>query len=834
VASKNTSLITAITIFLSATLLAQQPEKPSASEIHHNLQKLNFLGTMLYVAAHPDDENTWLISHFANDIKARAAYLSLTRGDGGQNEIGTEIREFLGIIRTQELLAARRMDGGRQFFTRANDFGYSKHPDETLTIWNKEEVKEDIVRAIRKWKPDIIINRFDHRTPGSTHGHHTSSAILSHEVFEAVGDASQYPEIAKKYGVWKPKRLFFNTYFSFFRNRKPLTEEEKVNIVEVETGSYFSDLGLSNGEIASLSRSNHKSQGFGSSGVRGNRMEHLEFLKGDFPKNKSDLFDGINTTWSRVEGGDAIGRILYQVEKDFDFRNPSASVPQLVKAYDLIKKLQDDHWRTVKLAEIEQIIMDCSGLFLEAVADQQTVAPKGELKVTVEAINRSAIPMKLHSMSSPVISFPSQFAASPLTENKKVTMISVEGTFKGSTYSTPYWLNREGTIGMYRVDNADDIGKPERDMLFPVSFNLTIAGIPISITKNIVYKFNDAQRGEVYRPFEVLPPVTASIPEKVQIFSSESSRDIPVVVRAGRDKLTGTVTLQHPKGWTVSPASQTFTMENKGSSTTLVFKVTPPKTQSEGFVTPLLQVGDAFYDKELFTIDYEHIPFQNVLMPSKAKVVRIPLERKGDNIGYIKGAGDLIPESLQQIGYNVTTISPDQISTAKLQQFDAVVVGVRAYNFVEELKFKKEDLNNYVSNGGTLILQYNKSRGLITDDFAPYTLKLSRDRVTDEFSKVTILNPKHPAFTTPNRITEKDFEGWVQERGLYFPNEWAPEFTPLLGMNDKGAPETKGSLLVAKHGKGHYVYTGLSFFRELPAGVPGAYRLFANLLSLGN
>ncbi|MEM7185466.1 MAG: PIG-L family deacetylase [Bacteroidota bacterium] len=812
---------------------AQQPEKPSASEIYNDIQKLNFLGSALYVAAHPDDENTRLISFLANDVKARTAYLSLTRGDGGQNLIGPEIRELLGVIRTQELLAARRTDGGSQLFSRANDFGYSKHPDETLSIWNEEEVMSDVVRAIRKFKPDIIVNRFNHENPGSTHGHHTASAMLSFEAFDLVGDAGKYPESAAEFGVWQPKRLFFNTSWWFYGSRENFAKADKSDLVEVETGSYYSSLGLSNGEIASLSRSMHKSQGFGSTGSRGSQTEYLKFLKGDFPKDKTNAFDGINTTWSRLEGGEAIGAILSQVEANFDFTKPSASVPELIKAYGLIKNLKDTHWRTLKLAEIENIILSCAGVYLEAVADRQSTAPNGSVVVTAEVINRSNIPMQLNSITSEVIQFPSQFAPTPLVENEKQLMKSTENTFTGTQISTPYWLREPGTLGMYQVDDTSLIGLPERDLQFPVTFHLTIAGAPMDVTKNMVYKFTDPVKGEVYRPFEVLPEVTSSIPEKVLIFSTEEAREVPVEIRAGRENITGTVTLQHPKGWLVSPAQHTFSLDAVGATQTVLFKVTPPQGKSEGSIKSLVQVGDRYHNNELITIDYDHIPYQSVLLPSTARVVRIPIQKKGEQIGYIEGAGDAIPESLEQIGYSVTTIEVSDISEAYLEQFDAVVVGIRAYNTVPELAFKQPALHSYVSNGGTLLLQYNTSHRLITKDLAPFPITLSRERVTDEFSEVEILANDHPALNSPNKITMADFDGWVQERGLYFPSEWSSEFTPILSMNDKGAPASKGSLLIAQYGKGHYVYTGLSFFRELPAGVSGAYRLFANLISLG-
>jgi hypothetical protein len=576
----------------------------------------------------------------------------------------------------------------------------------------------------------------------------------------------------------------------------------------------------------------HKSQGFGSTGSRGSQTEYLEFLKGDFPKN-NDLFEGIDTSWSRIEGGASIGVILYQVEKDFNFKDPSESIPQLLKAYNLIKELPAGFWKERKLKSITQLISDCAGLYLEAVASEQTTTPKGSVQVTTEAINRSSVAIKLNSITSPIIQFPSQLVATNLNPNEKETMESVENTFSATRFTAPYWLNEKGSLGMYKVSDKSLIGLPEEETQFPVSFNLTIEGTQISIIKNIIYKFNDPVKGEVYRPFQVLPDATSSIPEKVLIFATADAKQIPVKVRAGRDNISGTVSMQHPKGWVVSPSQHIFNLERQGEEQAFLFNVTPPSGQSEGLLKPLLNIGDVFLTNELISIDYDHIPFQSVLMPSEAKVVRINIKKKGQNIGYINGAGDAIPESLKQIGYDVATILPSDITEEKLKQFDAIVVGIRAYNTVPELAFSQTALNNYVANGGTLLLQYNTNRRLVTEDIAPYQIKLSRDRVTDELSEVQILEPNHSVLNYPNKITLTDFDNWVQERGLYFPGEWADEFKPILGMSDKGYPQTKGSLLVAKHGKGYYIYTGLSFFRELPAGVPGAYRLFANLLSIG-
>lgn len=810
---------------------AQSPQKPTASQLFHDLQKLNFLGSALYIAAHPDDENTRLISWLSNDIKARTAYLSLTRGDGGQNLVGPEIRELLGVIRTQELLVARRTDGGQQFFTRANDFGYSKHPDETLAIWNKEEVLSDVVRTIRKFKPDLIINRFNHRNPGTTHGHHTASAMLSFEAFDIVGDASKYPETVSEFGIWQPKRLFFNTSWWFYGSREKFAEADKTNLVEIECGSFYPALGLSNGEIASLSRSMHKSQGFGSSGSRGSQTEWLEFLKGEFPRDKANLFDGINTTWSRVDGGDAIGAILKPLEDNFNFENPSSMIPMLLQAYELVKMLKDDHWRRIKKVHLEKLILDCSGVFLETVANTNAINPSGSYEVTIEAINRSTYPVVLHSVTTPSgkVVVNEMTALNPNQRYNFTETIISENT----KTSAPYWLNEKGTLGMYKAPKAL-IGVPETPAPEQLVFNLSFSRIMISVTRNTIYKFTDPVKGEVYQPLEVLPEVTTSIPEKVLIFSSTAAKEVPVIVRAGRDNVNGIVQINHPEGWTITPEQQTFELSRQGETQTLLFKVTPPNNQSEGYLRPLVILGSKFFDKELITIDYEHFPLQRVLLPSEAKVVRINIQKKGQNIGYIEGAGDAIPESLRYIGYDVTTITPEEITSEKLNQFDAIVIGIRAYNIVPQLAFKQDILHDYVKQGGVMLVQYNTNRRLVTDNLAPYSLKLSRDRVTDENSEVTILEPNHRVLTYPNKITEADFDGWVQERGLYFPDSWDESFTPILAMKDKDYPETKGALLVAKYGDGYYVYTGLSFFRELPAGVAGAYRLFANLLSLGN
>lgn len=819
-----------LSFFCSTLFFAQAPKKLTSGEIYEGIQKLNFLGTVLYIAAHPDDENTRLISYFANDVKAQTAYLSLTRGDGGQNLIGPELRELLGVIRTQELLAARRIDGGEQFFTRANDFGYSKHPDETLDIWNEDEVLKDVVAIIRKFKPDVIVNRFNHRTPGTTHGHHTSSAVLSVEAFDLAAK-NTYKTHLKNDKTWQPKRLFFNTSWWFYGSQENFDKADKTNLLSIDIGTYYVNKGLSNSEIASLSRSQHQSQGFGSTGSRGSVTEYLEFLKGDFPTNKT-VFDGIDTSWNRVAEGKPIGKLLKQVEEEFNFNNPSASIPKLVEAYELIQNLKDEQWKQIKTKEIKTIIAACAGLFLEVVAKEPTATLNSKVAITIEAINRSPYNVTLNSIFIP--SEQKEIAKSISLKNnigfEKSSEIQISNEEK---YTSPYWLHKKGTLGMYNVSNEGYIGLPETPHSLNVRFDIAFGNTVIPMYKNVVFKYNDPVKGEVYKPFEILPEISASFIENVFIFSEENSQKIKVKVKAGKNNIEGKLTLCTPKYWKVLPEFQSFNLVQKGEEQQFEFEVFPPKTQSEGLISPLIEIDGKSFTNDLIEIDYNHIPFQSIVMPSEAKVVRLNIQKKGQLIGYIQGAGDAVPTSLRQIGYTVVELNDDDITPEKLENFDAVVLGIRAYNTNERAKFYQKHLHNYVNNGGTLIAQYNTNHRLQVDEVAPYPLKLSRDRVTEENAEVHIINPTHKLLNFPNKITAKDFEGWTQERGLYFPDEWDANFEAILSMNDKDESPKKGSLLVAKYGEGNFIYTGLSFFRELPEGVSGAYKLFANMLSVG-
>ena len=815
-------------------LLAQAPQMRTSADIYESIKKLNVLGSALYIAAHPDDENTRMISYLANERLVEATYLSLTRGDGGQNLIGPEIAELLGVIRTEELLAARRVDGGHQWFTRANDFGYSKHPDETLQIWNKEEVLADVVWAIRSIQPDVIINRFDHNSAGQTHGHHTSSAILSMEAFDLAGDPNAFPEQLKYVEPWQPKRLYFNTSWWFYGSQENFEKADKSNLVTVDAGVYFPAKGKSNGEIAAESRSMHKCQGMGSTPSRGSSLEYLEPLKGSRPTQNDDLFSGIDISWSRLPGGGKVKTLIDKAIQTFQYDNPQASIPVLLDIEQAIESLPDSHWKAHKVEEIHEVIEACMGLFLQATASDFSAAPGQPVDLTLELINRSSVPAELISLAflpgngdttTQILLQPN----TPLTLHRKVTVPDNAG------YTSPYWLDGAYPLGLYNVTDQALRGKPETPRLLRVRFNLEVQGVPVSWTKDVVYKSTDRVKGEVYRPFEVLPPVFVKIKDPVYVFGDNAPKMIQVVVKAGKAGVSGTVLPVIPEGWMVEPAEQAYSIPLKDQEQTLDFRLFPPEVQSEGWMKVIANCEGKAYQQELVRISYDHIPEQTVLRRAQSRLARIDLKKAGDRIGYIMGAGDEMPSSLEAIGYQVDLLDPNEVDADRLQGYDAVVMGIRAYNTIERIRFIQPGLLSYVEQGGTLIVQFNTTRGLAipVEEIAPFPLKLSHDRVTVEEAPVTFLQPEHTVLNFPNKITQKDFEGWVQERGVYFPSEWDDRYEAILASNDPGEPPLSGGLLIAHYGKGHYIYTGMAWFRQLPAGVPGAYRIFANLLSLG-
>ena len=770
---------------------------------------------MLYIAAHPDDENTRLLSYLAKEKKLRTGYLSITRGDGGQNLIGNEQGELLGLIRTQELLAARRTDGAEQFFTRANDFGYSKTSEETFEIWGKEKILSDAVWVIRKFRPDVIITRFP-EDGRAGHGHHAASAIIAREAFTAAADPKRFPEQLKHVRPWQAKRVVWNT-FNFGGNNTTSEDQLKLDV-----GSFNPLLGKGYGEIAAESRSNHKSQGFGSTRQRGQSFEFFTPVAGDETKN--DLFEGIDQSWNRLKGGQAVSKLINEANESFDMEDPSASVALLLNIFSSMQKLDDPYWRSQKEKEIKDLIASSAGLWFEANAAAPIQAINQFFKVNYQTILNSNVTANFAVGQVAGL----QSNASGL---KKGFLTTQTDSLRADKLSQPYWLIDKSPVGSYTVSDQQLVGFPENPEPLSVWFNFTINGQLISFQRPVVFKSTDPVRGEVYQPLVIAPPVTATIAEKAYIFNGDAPRSIQVQLKSFRDNAAGSLVPQAPAGWKVSPQKIDFVLNKKGDEQDVEFIITPAGNVESGNISMTLHQDGKTYNRGLKVVAYEHIPVQTLFPLAEARAERITLKTGGKQIGYLAGAGDMIPESLKQIGYHVTTINEYQILNGDLSKYDAIIAGVRAYNVNSRLKFIQPKLMDYVKNGGTYLVQYNVSNPLVMTDIGPYPFKISRDRVTEEDASVSVTDPNHSVFNYPNKITAKDFEGWVQERGIYFLTDLDPQYTPVLLMNDKNEKPSNGSLVIADYGKGRFVYSSLAFFRQLPAGVPGAYRLFVNLIT---
>jgi len=809
-------LIAALLLFTQFAIAQTAPPTDIAT-IEQNFKKLNVLGSVLYVAAHPDDENTRLLAYLAQEKHYRTGYLSITRGDGGQNLIGNEQSELLGLIRTQELLAARKVDGAEQFFTRAVDFGFSKGPKETLDFWNEEKVLGDVVWVIRKFRPDVIICRFPTTGEGG-HGNHTASAMLAEEAFAAAADPKRFPEQLQYVQTWQAKRLMWNT-FNFGTTNTTAPDQFKVNV-----GVYNPILGKGYGELAAESRSNHKTQGFGSSRQRGNAYEYFKTILGDAPKE--ELMDGVNTTWDRVKNGSEIGLDIAGIQKNFDLEHPDKSVPALVKLLDKVEKVNDTYWRTQKTKELSEFIAACAGLWFESYAAEEAYALHDSIEVRSQVIDRYNDKVKLTTVDG--IHF----------DGGKVISTNELQTFNSKVRATkitqPYWLEEPHGIGSYIIKNQQFVGSPENPDLPKIEYEFMIEGKPIRFERQLVYKYLNPAVGEIYQPVEVTPPVTANMRNQVYIFNSQQPQTVQVKLKSFKNVAAGNVRLNAPVGWKVSPESATFTKKNKGDEWEEDFTLTPAGTQSQTAALEAQVTVDndqTAYNYGILSIKYNHIPNITLFPPAQARLVQLDLKIAGKKIGYIDGAGDLVQDALRQVGYDVHPLTENEILNGDLSVYDAIVVGVRAYNVNPRLAIEQPKLLEYVKNGGNLLVQYNNSQGLVTRQIGPYPFKVVNERVTDENAKITIADPNNPVLNYPNKIGQADFDGWVQERGLYFTKDADPQYQKVLQMADPGEAPKDGSLITTQYGKGRFVYTSLSFFRQLPAGVPGAYRLFINLLN---
>ncbi|WP_162628021.1 PIG-L family deacetylase [Arcticibacterium luteifluviistationis] len=798
----------------------------STGSLLQGLDKLNVVGTALYIAAHPDDENTLLITWLANEKKVRTGYIAMTRGDGGQNLIGTEKGDFAGLLRTQELLGARGIDGGEQFFTRANDFGYSKTTEEALETWGKEKVLSDLVYRIRKFQPDVLITRFppDER---AGHGHHSASSLLAEEAFDAAANPNVFPEQLKEVDTWQAKRLVWNFYNRGFTNTPP---DDDSDFITMNIGGYNPYLGESYGEIGSRARSMHKSQGFGAGLFRGERMEILKHTKGQ--PAKEDLFDGVNTTWSRIKGGEIVTKIIIDIKRNFNPEMPAASVPALNQLYKLIQTLPKSPIVDTKLDELENLILRFAGIHLEINASDYNVSPGDELSGTLRVINRSFLKASLNGFEIPKLNY-SINSNTVLNEDSRLEVPFKVLVPKSMDISQPYWLKEKHPIGNYVISDESLKGLPLSPPSIIGEIKLNIEGLLLTINLPIDYKYVEPSFGEIYRPLEVSPTITLSPNTSSLVFNSTKSQNILVTVRASEENVKGNVYLELPNGWSYTPKTASFNLSEKNSESVIKFSVIPPKEASEGHILIKANVNGQEFENARNSIKYDHIPQTTTFPKAEIELVKLDLKKKGKKVGYIQGAGDDIPEALKQIGYSVDFLSEEDLSK-DLSGYQAILVGIRAYNVHEWLPFYHDKLMTYVKNGGNLIAQYQTSRGSekFTDKMGPYPFNLTRDRVSEEDAEVRFLNVDEPILNKPNKLGSADFNDWVQERGLYFASDWETNYSGVFSMNDKNESPKSGSLIYTKYGSGNYVYTGISFFRELPAGVSGAYRLMANLISM--
>ncbi len=813
------------------------------------MQKLNVLGSVLYIVAHPDDENTRLIAWLANGKKVRTGNLSLTRGDGGQNLIGPELGDALGIIRTQELLEARRIDGGEQFFTRAVDFGYSKNAAESFAKWGKQEVLSDVVRVIRMFRPDIIITRFaPDRSAG--HGHHEASAILAEEAFDLAGDPKAFPEqLQQGLEVWQPRRLFFNGSTWWKKDLADIAKNDP-DWFSVDVGGYDPLLGLSYTEIAGRSRSMHKSQGFGAAETRGEMLEYLKLVKGDRPKTK-DIFEGIDMTWGRVKAPSSIGIKSAELVTSFDVSAPEKSFAKIQSLERTIASWVNDNkpthdqwrWGQIKSEALNDLASACLGVSFDALSNKSysSTIDTVEVKVTGFPRIRRELYLSTYGWSSGVDWDRRSFGSKDirLTDRIDTTLRVVH-----QTVNEPFWLERpHGNLYQTPSGNANIIPVMIPEPYVAVAFSPeldTTDHLHFRVSGGIMHKWVDRVAGERIRPVYVTP-VASVIPKTDVLIARGGPQTITVEVEALTDSLTGQLNVTLPEGWATTKDLKLVNIAKRNDRQSFTYQIIPSDNTKAGAVKFEFTGPKGKADRTLHEIDYPHIMPQVYYTPAEVKLVPLDVKTTAKTVGCIKGAGDEVPQAIEQLGVKVEIVDPATASLESLRNYDAIVTGIRAYNTTKGMKVLHPLLLQYVEQGGTLVVQYNTTPRFSVsgvEDFqidpatlGPHPFKITRDRVTVEEAPPTFLDPKHPLLTTPNTITAKDFEGWVQERGLYFASELGDKYTPLIAWNDPGEQPLTGGLITCDHGQGRFIYTGISFFRQLPAGVPGAYRLFANLIS---
>jgi len=813
-------------VLVSIRPVLAQADLSGTARIEQALLKLNNLGSVLMIAAHPDDENNPVLAYLGRGRHLRTGYLSATRGEGGQNLIGPEQGDLLGIIRTQELLAARRVDGGEQFFTRAIDFGFSKSAAEALDKWGREPILSDMVWVIRRFRPDVIVMTFS-GTPRDGHGQHQASAILGREAFAAAGDPARFPEQLRWVQPWKARRALQALYI--FGPDSEKFAQSIPNKLEIDPGQYDPILGRSYAEIGAISRSMHRCQAEGSPERKGSWKSYLAPVAGE--PAAQDLMDGIDTTWNRLPGGGRVGELVGEAIRKLEPAHPDRIVPLLTEARARAASI-DDPLARIKLSELDETIALCAGLWIDAQAEQYEVTPGASLGVAVNLLDRSPLPVKVESarlegMWNENLAAP----AGPLANNEVVKIECRRPVPADQLPTQPYWLVHPRQGDRYTVSDQQLIGLPEAPALLRVRVVARVGDAAIELVRPVHHRYVDRAQGERTRPLVVVPPVVVSVPEDVVLFPAGSPRRVQAAVKANVANVSGEVRLKVQPGWKVEPESRPFHVSAAGEQQELAFEVTPPAGESVGRLRAVAAFDGRQTASGMHVILYPHFPAQTLFPPAEGKLVRADVRVTARRVGYIMGAGDEMPDALRQLGCEVTLLTQSDLEQRDLSGFDAIVAGVRAYNVRPDVHANLPRLLDYVSKGGTYIVQYNVADNTLMQPIGPYPLTVARDRVTVEDAPVTFPDTGSPLLKTPNAITARDFEGWTQERGLYFAAQWDGRYRTVVESHDPGEKPLAGGLLWTRYGKGVFIFSGYSWFRQIPAGVPGAYRIFANLLS---
>jgi LmbE family N-acetylglucosaminyl deacetylase len=816
------------TVFCSA----QQVRPSKSSEIYRELKTLKHLPKVLYLAAHPDDENTGLLSWLINDQNVETGYLSLTRGDGGQNLLGTEQGAALGLIRTHELLEARKLDGAQQFFTRAIDFGFSKNTTDTFKQWNADSITADVVWVIRKFRPDIIICRFP-PTAAAGHGQHAASAVVAEKAFKMAGDKTAFPDQLKYVNAWQPKRVLWNT----FRFGGVNTTAE--NQLKVTVGQYDAQLGMGYGELAGLSRSLHKSQGAGTQSVAGIRTEYFTNVLGE--PAKETLFDGVVKTWT-AKGNADIDQSLDKIISTFNFNKPDLSLPALLVLRKKVMALQDSDLKKDKIKSLDNIILSCAGFMGEVVTNQAEAVAGDNHNFRLNLISRTENPVVLENV---------KWLSQSENFNRKLSkdsLITIQHDIQipaDAALTEPYWLAKSPTnAATFSVTNDTLVGLPEAESPLNVLLDLRIGSERFQVKLPLSFKKLDPVRGDVVEALRIVPALELKFTQPLYLVKENEDLHLSLNIK-----------INSSKKFTNSKINLMYNGEQLGSADlnsitgkdfTIDYVI--PKTKLASINSARLQLDANYvadgvtYNKKQVLIQYPHLPSLQYFAPASVIVMKGDIQAKVKKVGYIEGAGDFIPEFLRIAGIQIDILKDEDFygkldesggngSQNKLSQYDAIVLGVRANNTEKKLGRWMPFLWSYVKAGGNLVMQYNTNQDTTVDQLGMYNFSIANKRVTEENAEVMFLNPNHKLLNFPNKITADDFKGWVQERGAYFPEKWDTAYEPLFEMHDTGEEPLQGSTLYAKYGKGNFIYTPLAFFRQLPAGNVGAARLFLNFLS---